>query len=100
MIFFTDFSNQIRRVCSTQKQSDIVFNLCETLVQEQMVLCENLLREKFNEHDIEDIKSTIDVCSEYESEKLQEHQTQLKRLKKLQMNPLYVGPETKSIGLK
>lgn len=69
-------------------------------VQEQMVLCENLLREKFNEHDIEDIKSTIDVCSEYVSEKLQEHQTQLKRLKKLRMNPLYVEPETKSIGLK
>lgn len=32
--FFTNFSNQIRSVCSTQKQSDVVFNLCETLVQE------------------------------------------------------------------
>lgn len=49
--FFTDFANQMRLECSTQKQADAVFNLCEILVQKHKILCASLLQEKTNNCD-------------------------------------------------
>lgn len=42
----------------------------------------------------------IDASSNHVSTKLQEHQTQYKRLKLLRRNPFYVEPESKVMGLK
>lgn len=98
--FFNDFVIQIRHNCSTQKQADAVFQLCETFAQQQMLLCASMLQEQLNQAEFQNIKSTMDDTSKYISEKLQAHQSQYKRLKILRKNPLYVEPETKMIGVK
>lgn len=98
--FFTEFSNQIRHNCSTQKQADAVFNLCEIFAQKQMNLCKMLLQEKFTDGDLKKIQIVINATSFHVSKKLQDHQTQYKRLKLLRKNPFYLEPETKVIGLK
>lgn len=98
--FFTEFSNQTRHNCSTQKQADAVFNLCEIFAQKQMNLCKILLQEKFIDGDLGKIQIVINATSFHVSKKLQDHQTQYKRLKLLRKNPFYLEPETKVIGLK